>query len=55
MKKDYCKFMKAIINVKIFDYETYINNGFCIYDEEFINVGHMNDFPDFDGENLCIK
>jgi len=42
--------MKAIINVKIYDYETYVDNGFCIYGKEIIEVGPMEIFPDFDGE-----
>ncbi len=41
--------MKAIINVKIYDYVTYIEDGFCIFEEEIIETGPMKDFPDFDG------
>lgn len=47
--------MKAIINVKIYDYETYIENGFCIYGKEIIDVGEMNQFPDFEGEIIDGK
>lgn len=42
--------MKAIINVKIYDYETYIEDGFCIFEEEIVEVGPMEDFPSFDGK-----
>ncbi|MBY9000142.1 MAG: amidohydrolase family protein [Candidatus Heimdallarchaeota archaeon] len=42
--------MKAIINVKIYDYETYIENGYCIYGKEIIETGTMENFPDFDEE-----
>ncbi len=47
--------MKAVINVKIYDYETYIDNGFCIYEGEIFEVGEMKDFPDFDGEIIDGK
>jgi hypothetical protein len=47
--------MKAIINVKIYDYETYIEDGFCIFDEEIIEVGDMNDFSDFEGKIIDGK
>lgn len=36
--------MKAIINLKIYDYENYIDNGYIIFDKKIIEVGHMNDF-----------
>lgn len=47
--------MKAIINVKIYDYETYIEDGFCIYAKEIIEVGHMKDFLSFDGKIIDGK
>lgn len=50
MKVMHWLFMKAIINIKIYDYETYIENGYCIYGKEIIDVGDMANFPDFDGE-----
>ncbi len=50
MRKEYCQTMKAIINVKIYDYETYIENGYCIYGKEIVEVGTMDNFPDFDEE-----
>ncbi len=40
---------KAIINVKIFDYETYIENGFCIFDEKIVKIGEMKDYTTFEG------
>ena len=47
--------MKAIINVKIYDYETYIENGYCTYGKEIIEVGEMKNFTDFDGEIIDGK
>jgi len=47
--------MKAIINVKIYDYETYIEEGFCIFDEKIVETGSMKDFPNFDGEIIDGK
>ena len=36
--------MKAIINVRIFDYVDYIENGFIIFDKEITKVGEMSSF-----------
>jgi cytosine/adenosine deaminase-related metal-dependent hydrolase len=36
--------MKAIINLKIYDYENYIDDGYIIFDKKIIEVGHMKDF-----------
>ena len=36
--------MKAIINVRIYDYKNYIENGFVIFDEKIRKVGKMSDF-----------
>ena len=36
--------MKAIINARIYDYVTYIENGYLIYDDKIIEVGDMKDF-----------
>ncbi|SHJ19854.1 Cytosine/adenosine deaminase [Dethiosulfatibacter aminovorans DSM 17477] len=36
--------MKAIINLKIYDYENYIDNGYIIFDKKIIEVGHMDGF-----------
>ena len=47
--------MKAIINVKMYDYETYIEDGFCIFEEEIIEVGDMKDFSGFEGEIINGK
>ncbi len=55
MKEGNSKIMKAIINVKIYDYETYFENGFCIYGKEIIEVGSMEKFPKFDGEIIDGK
>lgn len=55
MTKEYCQVMKAIINVKLYDYETYIEDGYCIYGKEIIEVGEMKNFPDFDYEIIDGK
>ncbi|MHA1552584.1 MAG: amidohydrolase family protein [Candidatus Heimdallarchaeaceae archaeon] len=47
--------MKAIINVKIFDYESYIEDGFCIFEEEIVKVGDMKDFSGFEGRIIDGK
>ena len=31
--------MKAIINVRIYDYQNYIENGFVVFDKEIVKVG----------------
>lgn len=36
--------MKAIINARIYDYDNYIENGYIIYNETIVEVGHMTDF-----------
>lgn len=36
--------MKAIINARIYDYVTYIENGYLIYDEKIVEVGDMKNF-----------
>lgn len=36
--------MKAIVNVRIYDYKNYIENGFVIFDEKIRKVGKMSDF-----------
>lgn len=36
--------MKAIINVRIYDYKNYIENGFVVFDEKIRKVGKMSDF-----------
>ena len=36
--------MKALINVRIFDYQNYIENGFVIFDKLIHKVGKMSDF-----------
>lgn len=37
--------MKAIINIKLYDYVTWIENGFLLYDEKIEAIGCMDDFP----------
>ena len=37
--------MKTIINAKIYDYDTFIENGYCIFDDKIIEIGQMDDFP----------
>lgn len=36
--------MKALINARIYDYESYINNGYVIFDTQIIELGSMEDF-----------
>lgn len=38
--------IKAIINVKIYDYDNFIDNGYVIFDKEIIEVGEMKNFTD---------
>lgn len=38
--------MKAIINARIFDYETYIENGYVVFDHEIVKCGNMDEFKD---------
>ena len=52
--------MNAIINARIYDYVTYIENGYLIYDDKIVEVGDMKDFKnkgydkveDFQGDLL---
>jgi len=46
--------MKAIKNVKIYDYDNYIENGYVIYKENIIEVGKMEHFK-FDGQVIDGK
>ena len=36
--------MKAIINARIYDYKTYIENGYVVFDKQIVKVGKMEDF-----------
>ena len=36
--------MKALINVRIYDYQNYIENGYVIFDKKIIKVGKMSEF-----------
>lgn len=36
--------MKAIINVRLYDYETYYEDGYVIFDEEIIECGPIEEF-----------
>lgn len=36
--------MNAIINARIYDYVTYIENGYLVYDDKIIEVGDMKNF-----------
>lgn len=38
--------MFALINVRIYDFYDYIENGFIIFNEKITKVGHMGDFTD---------
>lgn len=36
--------MNAIINARIYDYVTYIENGYLVYDDKIVEVGNMKNF-----------
>ena len=36
--------MKALVNVRIYDYDKYIENGYVIFDKTIKNVGQMSEF-----------
>lgn len=36
--------MKALVNVRLYDYQTFIDHGYVIFDEHVIEVGNMADF-----------
>ena len=38
------KIMNALINVRIFDYENYIESGYVVFDERVQEVGKMSEF-----------
>lgn len=38
--------MKALINVRIYDYQDYIENGYVVFDELIHEVGEMQNFKD---------
>ena len=51
--------IKALINVRIYDYTNYIENGYIIFDEVILEVGQMNDFSNqnyelIDGEGDLV-
>jgi cytosine/adenosine deaminase-related metal-dependent hydrolase len=50
--------MKAIIHAKIYDYETFIEDGFMIFDENIVEVGSMKDYKGhhevFDAEGMLL-
>lgn len=51
--------MKAVINVRIFDYKNYIENGYIVFDRTIEEVGEMKNFVDkgyevIDGEGKLL-
>jgi len=51
--------MKAIINVNIYDFDTYRENQYILYDQQIVQVGSMTEYIDqdyevVDGENQLI-
>ncbi|MBU1093712.1 MAG: amidohydrolase family protein [Firmicutes bacterium] len=51
--------MKAIIHARIYDFESYIEQGFVIFDEKIIEIGPMKQFKDqgyeiIDGANHLV-
>lgn len=43
--------MKAIVNVRIYDYRNYIENGYVVFDNNIVKVGKMSEFKN-DGYQL---
>lgn len=43
--------MKALINIKIYDYINYIEDGFILFNKEIVEVGKMSEFS-FNGETI---
>ncbi len=51
--------MKILKNVRIYDFEDYIENGYVIFDRDIIEVGHMKYYPkhtfeEIDGKNMLL-
>ena len=38
--------MRAITNVRIYDYDQYIENGYVVFEQKIVKVGKMSDFKD---------
>ena len=38
--------MKVITNVRIFDYQNYIENGYVVFDKQILEVGPMSEYQD---------
>ena len=38
--------MRAITNVRIYDYDQYLENGYVVFDQKIVKVGKMSDFKD---------
>ena len=36
--------MKSLINVRVYDYDKYIENGYVVFDKNILEVGKMSDF-----------
>ena len=47
--------MRALVNVRIYDYQNYIENGFVIFDEKIIEVGEMKNFVNKGYELIDMK
>ncbi|NCA95776.1 MAG: amidohydrolase, partial [Methanomicrobia archaeon] len=50
---------KAIINVKIYDFAHFLNDGFVVFDHKILKVGKMENFVDenyeiIDGQNSIL-
>lgn len=44
--------VKALINVRIYDYQNYIENGYIIFDEKILKVGPMDEYVPGDFEAI---
>ena len=47
--------IKALINVRLYDFESYIHEGYMLFDETILEVGSMKDFKNQDYEIIDGK
>jgi len=47
--------MKAIINARIYDFNTYQEDMYIVFDKEIIDVGKMKDYKNNDYEEIDAK
>ena len=44
--------LKALINVRIYDYKDYIENGYIVFEEQILEVGSMSDYANHGYEEI---